>query len=329
MTHARIIRAITCGLAIALVSPSLAGCAGKILRENVLATTQSAFGLQVAQNPQTQMYEAKIGYSRNEFFLVPTDKTIMYETSGGSDEKEKSVQSGASKTANVLAEIQVGGTAKNSEQRVTIYQRLAVGDIAVKSGAAIALYAEDEDVAAQAAAVTGALSLKGSSPETQAGAVMGLLLDAYEAAKTYDAHTREGRFVKRLNEFGGRLVDKVDFVIYKPVLTAFSVEPPSAGTAITDDADGLISYMQQLQDSIRVAKRLQELAQVSPGVVLTDKLQASNPQLTAAGDPGFHARVATDLIALRTILNNKFEQMAASEEVTEILKWYLGEVLGL
>lgn len=70
-------------LAIAAAACGLAGgCSERLLRENVLATTQGTVGIMLAQNPQTQVYELKIGGARNEFFLVPTGKRLVSTSSG-------------------------------------------------------------------------------------------------------------------------------------------------------------------------------------------------------------------------------------------------------
>ncbi len=160
-----------------LASMILTGCnGGKVLRENVLATTQSTIGISLAQNPQTQVHELKAGFVRNEFFLVPTSKRVVYDennkdaagtgtataTTDGTGNKttrssnyDKGVEhNDPTGTPEVLAEIQVGGKGKQSigtspEQGadVEVYQRLAVGKIAVQSGAAVALMSQDAKTA--------------------------------------------------------------------------------------------------------------------------------------------------------------------------------------
>lgn len=157
-------RAVGRGVVV-LIAVALAACAGcttKLLRENVLATTQSAIGLSVAQNAQTQMYELKAGFFRNEFFLVPTSKRVVNDAdnrdAAGTASRACHISSlkgiehyDPSSTPEVLAEIQVGGYGKQSlkEQggRVEVYQRLAVGKHAVQSRAAVALMASDTETA--------------------------------------------------------------------------------------------------------------------------------------------------------------------------------------
>jgi len=136
------------------------GCSTRLLRETVYANTESMFGVTIAQNAQTQLYELKAGFARHELFMVPTDKIIQYDRYGNQlpipaadATAGRSSRRGASVTANVLGEIQVGGTSRGGtgNNGIEIYQRLAVGDIAVRSGAAIALMANDDKIAKAAA----------------------------------------------------------------------------------------------------------------------------------------------------------------------------------
>lgn len=316
------------GLIVSLVVISVSGCAaGKILRENVLASTQSTFGLQVAQNPQTQVHEFKLGYARNEFFLVPTDKTVLYEQSGGANEKECDVRSGASKTANVLAEIQVGGTSKGTEQRVTIYQRLAVGDLAVRSGAAIALYAEDEKVAKAASA--GLLSLEGDAPETQAGAVIGLLSDAYIVAGAYGDSSQEKELADKVDLVRAQFPDRVDFLVYDSVGGGnFTRSGPDGSTLPGNNILVAVMYLGQLRTSINHAVTINAKAQVTPNFTLTDNF--STPTVTFNTiTPDVQARVSRDIATMRERLKSTFTQLSETEEVTALIEWYTKEVLGL
>ena len=121
----------------------LSGCSQKLMRENVFANTESMIGLAIKQNPKTQLYEFQAGFARHELFFVPTDKSVKYDANG----VELDIQRGAGTTAQVLAEIQVGGSGKGNSGSVEIYQRLAVGEIAVNSQAAVALLAHDDATA--------------------------------------------------------------------------------------------------------------------------------------------------------------------------------------
>lgn len=138
------------------------GCSNKLLRETVLANTETMVGLSVAQNSQSQAYELKFGFARHELFIVPTDKFVKYAQKGGINAPETSSKPGADITANVVGEIRIGFDSDLNKQGAKVYQRLAVGPLAVQSPAAVALLADDAAMAetilyAQAEAATLAL----------------------------------------------------------------------------------------------------------------------------------------------------------------------------
>jgi hypothetical protein len=91
----------------------LCGCAA--LKDHVLVTTTSVLGLEVAENPSTGLYQARLGYVRNEFALMPTNNI------------------------NVLTEVHWHGLFTTGGY----YQRMAVGDKAVQ--AALPLFLKKPD----------------------------------------------------------------------------------------------------------------------------------------------------------------------------------------
>ncbi len=110
----------------------LAGCTG-INQGYVISATGTVIGMEVAQNPANQMYHAKLGYVRSELALVPTNK-------GTKDVPAR--KRGAKDTANVLMEMRFNGIFSLNGG---IYQRLAVGDIAVAQQGAAIMFAKDAD----------------------------------------------------------------------------------------------------------------------------------------------------------------------------------------
>lgn len=92
----------------------LTGCA--VNRNYVVTGTGTVLGVQIAENPSTQLYEAKFGYSRAEVALVPTNGV------------------------SVLMELRYSGIFSKTGG---IYQRLAVGDTAVKQPGAAFMFAKD------------------------------------------------------------------------------------------------------------------------------------------------------------------------------------------
>lgn len=101
-----------CALFAALL---LTGCSA-INHSYVVSGTGTILGLQIAENPATQLYEAKFGYARAEMALVPTNGPA------------------------VIMELRYSGIFSRSGG---IYQRLAVGDAAVKQPGAAFMFAKD------------------------------------------------------------------------------------------------------------------------------------------------------------------------------------------
>ena len=93
------------------------GCTNQLKERYVFADTSTALGFQVSENPVTSLYEAKLGYARNEVFLVPS-------TNGGSPD--------------VLAEFNFSGLGNGG-----IYQRIAVGSNAVSQAGAAVMFSKD------------------------------------------------------------------------------------------------------------------------------------------------------------------------------------------
>jgi len=93
----------------------LCGCQA-INHSYVVTGTGTILGVQIAENPTTQLYEAKFGYARSEGALVPTNGPP------------------------VIMELRYGGIFSKTGG---IYQRLAVGAEAVKQPGASFMFAKD------------------------------------------------------------------------------------------------------------------------------------------------------------------------------------------
>lgn len=137
-----------------MITAPLAGCSDTLLRETVLANTETMVGVAVAQDSRTNMYQGRAGYFRHELFLVPTSKRVAASGESGVAESND-----PGSTPEVLGEIMADGAIASpvggrDPVRVGVYQRLAVGKLAVTSGAAIALLARDAATAAGTQAST-------------------------------------------------------------------------------------------------------------------------------------------------------------------------------
>jgi len=107
---------------------SLGACAEQ--GYSVIAATGTTIGLSVGSAPTGTGVETVLAYKRTEFAFVPTNRNSGEDagTNGG----------GAKDSANVLMELRYGGTGSSS-----IYQRMAVGNIAVKQPGASLMFARD------------------------------------------------------------------------------------------------------------------------------------------------------------------------------------------
>lgn len=148
--------------ALGVTAVALCGCTSRLARENILANTETAYGITIAENAQTQIPELKMGYARHELFYVPSSKTLAYHDPGksiGGENVDASVNSGdPSKTPQVLAEIAIGTNLRSSRgtngesnrgMQFRVRQRLAVGSEAVKAPAAGVLMASGDEQAAE------------------------------------------------------------------------------------------------------------------------------------------------------------------------------------
>jgi hypothetical protein len=100
----------------------LTGCATS--QRYVISATGTIIGVEIAQNPQSQMYQAKLGYNRSELAFVPTN-TNTHEV------------------PNVIMELRYSSIFSLTD--AGIYQRLAVGTDAVKQPGAAFMFAKAKD----------------------------------------------------------------------------------------------------------------------------------------------------------------------------------------
>jgi hypothetical protein len=121
------LRAALPALAIAAAF-ALSGCAPN--KTAVIAATGTTIGVELSQSQTTQAPMGVLGYKRAEFAYVPTN---VESTHGG----------GARDSANVLMELRYKGIF-SFQSDSGIYQRLAVGDIAVAQPGAQIMFAKDD-----------------------------------------------------------------------------------------------------------------------------------------------------------------------------------------
>ncbi len=102
-----------------VVAVILTGCAA--MKNSVMVTTQTGLGVTVSENPATQLYEARLGYFRNEFAFIP----------GNTNEPTS--------LPDVMMELRI----VNIFSGGGIYQRLCVGRNAVQQPGASLMFCKD------------------------------------------------------------------------------------------------------------------------------------------------------------------------------------------
>lgn len=117
----------------AIISALASGCSG---RHAIYTATGTVIGVELSQNPQTQMYQAKLGYNRGEMAIVPTNRS--------GDKDAGAVASGAKDAVPLILELRTAGLFTFSESG-GIYQRLAVGESAVKQPGAAFMFGRGPD----------------------------------------------------------------------------------------------------------------------------------------------------------------------------------------
>jgi len=196
------VRTLICNAAIFSTASSLAlyfqGCAG---RHAVLAVTGTVIGVEISQNPQTQMYQAKLGYNRGEVAVVPSNRSA---------EKEPGSQgNGAVDTPEVVMELKYSGIFSTSGG---IYQRLAVGRTAVSQPGAAFMFAKDDTGnldESKARAISLALTSVPESPEA-VSQTRAPLAKAFAAL----ASTKESKFNEAAQKAG--YLDFRSFLLSRP-----------------------------------------------------------------------------------------------------------------
>lgn len=126
------------GILVAVVAGVVYGCAEN--RHAVIAVTGTNIGLEISENPATQMPQGKLGYQRSEISIVPSNRSGDVEPAGAN-----AVGNGAIDVADVLMELKFSNIFSLSKETPGgIYQRLAVGETAVKQPGAAFMFARDQ-----------------------------------------------------------------------------------------------------------------------------------------------------------------------------------------
>jgi len=186
----------------ALSSALACGCANQ--GYSVIAATSTTIGVGISQQPANGSVDATLGYKRAEVAFVPTNRN--------SGESAGSSGGGAKDSGNVIMELRYAGIFSTGADS-GIYQRLAVGDIAVKETGAALLFAKGPDGKIDAESAKALVAVKGiPSADTTATAETALLARKYSSFKA----SGDSANVKKFNDaakglgytdFGSFLID--------------------------------------------------------------------------------------------------------------------------
>lgn len=125
----------------------------------VIAATETTIGVNLSQSPATSSPQAKLGYNRAEIALVPSNRNMGTDSKG-------SLGNGAPDVPDVMMELRYGGIFDVGSSS-GIYQRLAVGNTAVKQPGASLMFAKDNagTVSAESAKALEAVKALPAPPE--------------------------------------------------------------------------------------------------------------------------------------------------------------------
>jgi hypothetical protein len=181
---------------LALASFAAMGCSKVIIRENIISTVNTGIGVTLAENPQTQLYEVKIGYIRSQFYSIPTGKLILEEEPAQA-EGGKAVSMYCQKTVNqaditpqLVSGIKVHTGVEQLFLGVDVSENFAVGEEAVNSKAAVAMYIASAE--------------KPQNAQSAAEAVNSLTYDNDPSVKCINKWLKDKNNVKALNDWWKR-----------------------------------------------------------------------------------------------------------------------------
>lgn len=118
----------TCSAVLSILCSTLLWC-GCAAQGYIVASVQSVLGLDVSENPKTQVPHVRFGFARSQYYYIPTGK---------SDSGQGAPSSGnAKETPELVSEIVVD---VKFLQSAYIKERFAVGPTAVHADAARALF---------------------------------------------------------------------------------------------------------------------------------------------------------------------------------------------
>jgi hypothetical protein len=187
-----------------------AGCK-TIVRENIISAIDTGVGATLAENKQTQLYELKAGYIRSQFYSIPTGKLVENDNPDTQivlDKNGKTVKAKISNAANITPQVVAGIRSHTGLQDILlgmdVSENFAVGEVAVNSDAATAMYISNAQKPGNATAASEAVSARQQA--------------MLKYQKSLEQANTDG---KTLQAQAAALVDKIDTAAkFKAALTA-------------------------------------------------------------------------------------------------------------
>lgn len=218
---------------------ALAPLACSCTNHNVIAATGTTIGVEVSYAKDTQLPVGKLGYSRAEIAIVPTNRT----------ENDLDYPKGAEETAEVLMELKYSGIFDMGENS-GIYQRLAVGKTAVSQPGAAMMFARpiNQSLSPSTAKVLQSQFNQGKKVQARVALKVVLVMRRMLsdlASKHKDTKAEE--HVKKLDELGANLLPDW-YQYYTPVDRGKSLKAEISDGEKRDFAS-LLRYRSRLESS--------------------------------------------------------------------------------
>lgn len=167
-----------------VLSVASVGCSNQ--GYSVIASTATTIGVGISQQPTNGAIDATLGYKRAELAFVPTNRSANPDAGDSGN--------GAKDTGNVIMELKYFGIFSTGTES-GIYQRLAVGDVAVQEAGAALLFAKGPDGKVDTEAAQALTAVKGvQQVDTN------VMADIAPLSKKYKTYKSQGD-TENLNKF--------------------------------------------------------------------------------------------------------------------------------
>lgn len=183
----------------------ITGCASP--SSSVIALTGTTIGVELSQNQTNQTPTAVLGYKRSELAYVPTNRATSQKTTTNyaNEKKTQTIEeegvpnsgNGARDSANVLMELRYRGIFSWGEN-AGIYQRLAVGDIAVTQPGAAFMFSKDDkgSVSADVAEYIAGAQIEITKENKQIKSIISYVADGADAINSETLNALVGKAEK-------------------------------------------------------------------------------------------------------------------------------------